>query len=71
MGFYNMIGILMLAPALGLIAALLIKWESVGATIEESDGQHRADEAVLEGNNLADRGLGTTRCLRSRERPMP
>jgi hypothetical protein len=45
-----MIGILMLAPALGLIAALLIKWEPVGATIEKSDGQHRADEAVLEGN---------------------
>lgn len=49
-GFYNMIGILMLAPALGLVAALLIKWEPVGATIEESDGQHRAEDAVLEGN---------------------
>jgi MFS family permease len=48
-GFYNMIGILMLAPALGLVAALLIKWEPVGATIDESDEEHRAD-AVLEGN---------------------
>lgn len=48
-GFYNMIGILMLAPALGLAAALLIKWEPVGATIEEHEEQQRTD-AVLEGN---------------------
>ncbi|MPW19606.1 hypothetical protein GCT13_22525 [Paraburkholderia sp. CNPSo 3157] len=50
-GFYNMEPhFLMLAPALGLVAALLIKWEPVGATIEESDGQHRTEDAVLEGN---------------------
>ncbi|MDR3098288.1 MAG: MFS transporter [Paraburkholderia sp.] len=48
-GFYNMIGILMLAPALGLAAALLIKWEPVGAGIEESDEQGSAG-AVVERN---------------------
>jgi MFS family permease len=48
-GFYNMIGILMLAPALGLVAALLIKWEPVGASMEE-DGEQHHENAVLEGN---------------------
>jgi MFS family permease len=47
-GFYKMIGFLMLAPALGLAAALLIKWEPVGAAIDELDEHHRADTLIEE-----------------------
>ena len=50
-GFYNMIGVLMLAPALGLIAALAIKWEPVGASMdgeEDPDAVAAAMAAALE-----------------------
>ncbi|MBW4049353.1 MAG: MFS transporter [Proteobacteria bacterium] len=45
-GFYNMLGILMLAPALGLIAALTIKWEPVGASMDGADDQEPVAAAM-------------------------
>lgn len=46
LGFYNMIGLLMLVPALGLVAALLIKWEPVGAGIDGNDVADGVDHVV-------------------------
>jgi MFS family permease len=36
-GLYNMVGFLMIVPALGLVAALLIKWEPVGTGMDSKD----------------------------------
>ncbi|MEM4093095.1 MAG: hypothetical protein QW837_08650, partial [Conexivisphaerales archaeon] len=36
-GFYNMVGLLALVPIVGLIAALIIKWEPVGKDLEETE----------------------------------
>lgn len=48
-GLYNMIGILMLAPALGLIATLLIKWEPTGESMDGKDDDPERVDAVLNG----------------------
>jgi MFS family permease len=34
-GFFNMIGVLMIAPAMGLVATLMINWNPVGASMDE------------------------------------
>lgn len=46
-GFYNMVGLLLLVPALGLAASLLIAWEPSGAGMEEQ-GDELAAAAALE-----------------------
>lgn len=46
-GFYNMIGLLLLVPALGLVAALLIKWEPVDSMDGKREPEH--SESVVEG----------------------
>ena len=43
-GFYNMVGLLLLVPALGLAATLLIAWEPSGTGMEEYE-----EQAVLAG----------------------
>lgn len=45
-GFYNMIGWLLLAPVVGLVAALLVRWEPVGESMDGSDEEERADPVL-------------------------
>ncbi len=50
-GFYNMIGLLLLVPATGLASALLIKWEPIGASMDQdagAEGEAAAMAGVLE-----------------------
>ena len=47
-GFYNMIGFLIIAPALGLVATLMMNWNPVGTNMDEVEMLTRV-KAVPEG----------------------